>query len=446
MKKSRRTFIRDMGMGSAGIAVGGLGLGFTSKSYANIVGANERMRVAVMGTNSRGLAHIGAFGKLNNTELAFLCDVDDKALKKGLDFAEKRNGKKPATTKDFRTILSNKDVDAISIATPDHWHAPATILACQAGKHVYVEKPLSHNPHEGELAVQAARKYKRVVQMGSQRRSWPVLTEGIKALQGGVIGKVHMAKAWYTNNRGSIGIGKTAPVPAGLDYELWQGPAPRRPFRDNLIHYNWHWFWHWGTGEALNNGTHEIDVVRWGLGIDYPLRVNSVGGRYYFKDDWETPDTQIITFDCPGDTAVIWEGRSCNSRLVEGEDRGVIFYGEGGSMSTGGNSYIIYDKKNKVVKEVKSNIEIDGRNAVSPSEGLDTVHFANFLDSIRDNKLPNADVETGYKSTLWVQLGNIAQRVGYTLNIDQHNGHILDNPKASKLWRREYEKGWEPKI
>ncbi len=444
MEKSRREFIKGIGMGSAGLAIGGLG--FSAKSYANIIGANERLRVAVMGTNSRGLAHIGAYGKLENVEIAFLCDVDDKALTKGLDFAEKRIGKKPATTKDFRTLLSNKDIDAISMATPDHWHAPATILACQSGKHVYVEKPLSHNPHEGELAIQAARKYKRVVQMGSQRRSWPVLTEGIKELQGGAIGKVHMAKAWYTNNRGSIGIGQTIPVPAGLDYELWQGPAPRKPFRSNLIHYNWHWFWHWGTGEALNNGTHEIDVVRWGLGIDYPLRVNSVGGRYHFKDDWETPDTQIITYDCSGGAAVIWEGRSCNGRLVEGEDRGVIFYGEGGSMSTGGNSYTIYDKKNKIVKEAKSNIAIDGRNTASPSEGLDVVHFANFLDSIRNNTMPNADVETGYKSTLWVQLGNISQRVGHTLNIDQRNGYILNDAKAAQLWKREYEKGWEPKI
>ncbi|NCI46431.1 Gfo/Idh/MocA family protein [Sediminibacterium soli] len=444
MKKSRRTFLKHIGMGSAGLAIGGMGFG--AKSYANIVGANERVRVAVMGTNSRGLAHIAAFGKLENAELAFLCDADDKALAKGLDFAEKKNLKKPAVEKDIRRILANKEVDAISIAAPDHWHAPATILACQAGKHVYVEKPLSHNPHEGELAVQAARKYKRVVQMGSQRRSWPILTQGIQELHGGVIGKVHMAKAWYTNNRESIGTGKNIPVPEGLDYELWQGPAPRRPYRSNLIHYNWHWFWHWGTGEALNNGTHEIDVVRWGLGIDYPLRVNSAGGRYHFKDDWETPDTQIITYDCPGDTAVVWEGRSCNGRYVEGEDRGVIFYGEGGSLSTGGNSYTVYDKKNKLVKEIKSNIAVDGRNTASPSEGLDIVHFANFLDAIKNNTLPNADVETGYKSTLWVQLGNISHRVGHTLNIDQRNGHILDDSKAAQLWRRDYEKGWEPRV
>lgn len=445
MEKSRRKFIQDLGMGSAGLAIGGLGLGFSAKSYGNIIGSNERIKVAIAGTFSRGLAHINAFSQIKGSEIAYICDVDEKALTKGMDLAREK-GVKPRPIKDFRAALNDKDVDVLSIAMPDHWHTPATILACQAGKHVYVEKPLSHNPNEGEMAIQAARKYNRVVQMGNQRRSWPVLTEGINELKKGTIGKIHMAKAWYTNNRPSIGHGKETAVPQGLDYELWQGPAPRRPYRDNLIHYNWHWFWNWGTGEALNNGTHEIDLIRWGLGIDYPLRVNSVGGRYHYKDDWETPDTQIITYDCPGDTAVIWEGRSCNGRLVEGEDRGVIFYGEGGSLSTGGNSYVFYDTKNKVMKEAKSNVQMDGRNTTSPSEALDVVHFVNFLDSIRDNKIPNADVESGHKSTLWVQLGNIAQRVGHTLNINQENGHIVNNPEAQKLWSREYEKGWELKV
>lgn len=446
MKKSRRMFIRETLTGTAALAAGGILPGFSAMSYRNISGANDIIRIAVMGVNSRGLALAKSFAVKENVEVVFICDVDRRATDICTGEVEKLKKKRPAGVTDFRKALDSRDVDALVVAAPDHWHAPAAILAAKAGKHVYLEKPCSHSPAEGEMLVEAVNKYKVVMQMGNQRRSFPNVVAGINDLKNGVIGRPYFAKTWYTNNRPSIGTGRETAVPEWLDYELWQGPAPRKPFRDNLIHYNWHWFWHWGTGEALNNGTHEIDVIRWGLGVDYPLRVNSVGGRYYFKDDWETPDTQIITFDCPGETSVIWEGRSCNSRLVEGEDRGVIFYGEGGSMTTGGNSYIIYDKKNKVVKEVKSNIEIDGRNTLSPSEGLDVVHFANFVDAIRDNKLPNADVETGYKSTLWVQLGNIAQRVGYTLNIDQHNGHILDNPKASKLWRREYEKGWEPKI
>jgi predicted dehydrogenase len=440
MDNKRRHFIKNTG---TFMALGAIG--FSTQSYRRIIGANDRITVGVMGTNGRGAGMAANFARQKDTEVIYICDVEEKALAKGINAVKKAGGKEPKGVKDFRTILSDKDLDAMYLAPPDHWHAPAAIICCAANKHVYVEKPLCHNPYEGELAVAAARKYKRVVQMGSQRRSWPILTEGIHALHNGAIGKVHMAKTWYTNNRASIGVGKTAPVPSNLDFELWQGPAPRLPYKDNLVHYNWHWFWHWGTGEALNNGTHEIDVARWGLNADYPTKVNSVGGRYRFQDDWETPDTQVITFECNG-ASVIWEGRSCNGTLVEGEDRGVIFYGENGSMTTGGNAYIIRDQKNNVVKEVKSDVKIDGRDTSSPSASLDGVHIENFLKCIREGGTPNADVETGRKSTLWVQLGNMAQRVGATLNIDQSNGHVLDNKKAQALWKRTYAPGWEPKV
>ena len=445
MHNSRRKFIKEISLSSAAVALGTSGFAFSPKSYKRIMGANDRVRIAVIGSNGRGAGMAATFAKQANTDVIYVCDVEEKARQKGINAVQKAGKDAPKGENDFRKILVDKNVDATYIATPDHWHAPATILCCAAGKHVYVEKPLSHNPREGELAIAAARKYNRIVQMGAQRRSSKVLTEGVNELKGGVIGKVHLAKCWYTNNRKSIGIGKTAPVPAGLDYDLWQGPAPRMPYKDNLIHYNWHWFWHWGTGEALNNGTHEVDVARWGLGVDYPLRVNSTGGRYFFKDDWETPDTQLITYDCP-DATILWEGRSCNSAKVEGGDRGVIFYGEKGSMFMGGDSYRIYDEKGAVLKDIKSNAVVDGRNTSSPSEGLDSMHVANFLDSIRMSKMPNADVAVGYKSTLWVQLGNISQRVGHTLNIDQSNGHIVGNNAAMELWGRKYQPGWEPKV
>ncbi len=446
MEDSRRNFIKKMAAGSSALALGGVGYGFSASSYSRIMGANDRIVIGIMGTNGRGRKMSANFALQNNTEVLYICDVEDKALAKGLDAVKKAVGKEPKSEKDIRRMLEVKDIDAVYLAPPDHWHVPATIMGCMAGKHVYVEKPLSHNPAEGEMAIRAARKYKRVVQMGAQRRSWKLLTEGINELKNGVIGNTYMAKTWYTNNRGPIGIGKVVPVPSNLDYELWQGPAPRRPYKDNLIHYNWHWFWHWGTGEALNNGTHEVDLARWGLGVDFPSKVSSVGGRYRYKDDWEAYDTQIITWECEKGASVVWEGRSCNGNKVEGLDRGVIFYGEKGSLHTGHDGYTIYDLDDNVVKEVKSDVVVNGRDTSSPAASLDNVHINNFLECVRSGGTPNADVETGHKSTTWVQLGNIAQRIGRSLDIDQKNGHVLNDPEAMKLWGREYEPGWELKV
>jgi len=446
MADSRRNFLKKAVAGTVGLTVGSKILASRARSYNSISGANEVLKIAIIGCNSRGESMAGTFAKQKNVEIIYVCDVEDKALQKGIKAVKDDTGKEPKGIKDFRKILDDKNLDAVYIATPDHWHAPASILSVKAGKHVYVEKPLCHNPLEGEMLVKAADKYKMIVQIGTQRRSWPTLTQGLKELKDGVIGNVYMAKTWYANTRGPIGIGKVVPVPSNLDYELWQGPAPRRPYKDNLIHYNWHWFWNWGTGEALNNGTHEIDVARWGLGLDYPLKVNSVGGRYQFKDDWETPDTQVITFEAPGAT-IVWEGRSCNGDNVDNRSRGVIFYGENGAMHTGDNSYIIYDNKNKLVREVKSDVIFtQGLNTTSPGEELDALHVANFLENVRNNRKPFADALNGFKSTLWVQLGNISQRVGHTLNIDQSNGHIIGDNEAMKLWGREYEKGWEPTV
>jgi predicted dehydrogenase len=446
MSDSRRNFLKKATAGTLGFTVGSKILAPTARSYNRISGANEVIRVAVIGCNGRGASMAGTIARQANTDVIYICDVENVALQNGIKSIVDVTGKEPRSFRDFRKILDNKDFDAVYIATPDHWHVPASILSLKAGKHVYVEKPLSHNPHEGELLVSAAEKYKRIVQIGTQRRSWPTLTKGIEELKNGVIGKVYMAKTWYANTRGPIGIGKVVPVPSNLDYELWQGPAPRKPYKDNLIHYNWHWFWNWGTGEALNNGTHEIDVARWGLGLDYPLKVNSIGGRYQFKDDWETPDTQVITFEAQG-ASIVWEGRSCNGSYNDNRSRGVIFHGENGSLHTGDNSYMIYDNKNKLVKEVKSEIVItEGLNTSSPGEELDALHVRNFLENVRNNRKPFADALNGHKSTLWVQLGNIAQRVGHTLNIDPTNGHIIGDNEAMKLWGREYENGWEPTI
>ena len=408
---------------------------------------NEKVVLGMMGTNSRGLYLAQSFAKLPNVEIGYICDVDSNVVAKTIDAIYKQTGKKPQGLTDIRKMLEIKDLDAVVVAPPDHWHAPATIMACQAGKHVYVEKPCSHNPHEGEMAVEAANKYKRLVQMGSQRRSFSNVQAMVKELHDGVIGRIYYAKGWYTNHRASIGKGKQVSVPANLNYDLWQGPAPRKPYQDNLIHYNWHWFWNWGTGEALNNGTHELDVIRWGLGVDYPSKVVSTGGRFHFNDDWQTPDTQNILYNFPNNTAAEWECRSCNGFDIEKLSRGVVFYGDKGTLFyDSGNSYRVYDGDNKLVKEVKDYTKVDGTNKVSPTEALDGFHMKNFVDSVRGTDKLNCPIEIGFKSTLLPQLGNISYRVDRVLHIDPNNGRILNDPEAQKLWSREYEKGWEVKV
>lgn len=426
---------------------GGVGLTMSSNILAARTKRSENMvRVAVIGCNSRGASMAGTFARQANAEVIYICDVDDLAIAKGVKAVKDVTGKEPKGIKDFRRILDDKNLDAVYIATPDHWHTPASLYCVRAGKHVYVEKPISHNPAEGEMLVKAAGKYNRIVQIGTQRRSWPTLKQGLEELSNGVIGKVYMAKTWYANTRGPIGTGKIVPVPANLDYDLWQGPAPRRAYKDNLIHYNWHWFWHWGTGEALNNGTHDIDVARWGLGLDYPLKVHSVGGRFHYNDDWETPDTQVITYESK-DAVIVWEGRSCNGSYIDNRSRGVIFHGEKGSLHTGDNNYSIYDNDNKLVRTEKSDIVVtSGINTTSPGEELDALHVVDFLENIRNSRKPFADALTGHKSTLWMQLGNIAQRVGHSLNINPSDGHITGDDEAMKLWGRDYEKGWEPGV
>lgn len=447
MKNTRRTFIKKASSGAFALSLGGMLPAFSAKSYQNILGANEKIRVACMGVNSRGLAVGKNFAHQKNCEVLHVCDVDSRAADICIDAIGKIQTAKPKATPDFRNALEDKDLDALIVTAPDHWHAPAALLACSAGKHVYLEKPCSHNPNEGEMLVKSAEKHKRVLQMGNQRRSWPNVAGAIAELHAGVIGRPYFAKTWYTNNRASIGIGKETAVPEWLNYDLWQGPAPRKAYKDNLIHYNWHWFWHWGTGEALNNGTHMIDLARWGLNVEYPTKVNSTGGRYMYQDDWQTPDTQVINLEFENKSMISWEGRSCNGKSIEANSVGIIFYAEQGSMVIeSGNSYKIYDLKNNLVKEVKNNFTVDARNLSDPSQNLDALHILNFFDGIRLGTRLNSDIVSGHQSTLLVQLGNISQRVGRSLEINPKNGHILNDKAAMKFWSREYEKGWEPKI
>jgi predicted dehydrogenase len=391
---------------------------------------SERVTLGIMGLNGRGTDLAGSFAAIGGNHIAYLCDVDSRAIAKAQTAVASKQKETPQPVGDFRRILDDPKVDALVIAAPDHWHGPATILACAAGKHVYVEKPVSHNPREGELMVAAARKHKRVVQAGTQRRSMPGMIEAVARLKAGDIGRVLFARGWYNNSRPTIGHGKPAPVPEWLDYTLWQGPAPEREYRDNLVHYNWHWFWHWGTGELGNNGIHALDVCRWGLGVDTPRRVSSGGGMYFYNDDQQTPDTHTVTFDF-GEQGITWEGRNWHRRGFEGSTFGMTFYGDKGSLVCEENGYKLFDPEGKPTGE-------------ATGSGSQEPHLRNFLDCVKSGDRPHADIEDGHKSTLLCHLGNIAYRTGHTLNLDPDTQQIVGDPAA--LWTREYRPGWEPKV
>jgi predicted dehydrogenase len=423
---NRRFFLQRASVVTAGVALGRL------PSLRGAGSPNDNVRVAIMGCNGRGMDHIAGYLAVPNVEIAYICDVDDRALAKGIAAVAKKQERRPQGAKDIRRVLEDREVDAVSIAVPDHWHAPAAILACAAGKHVYVEKPGSHNLHESELLVAAARRHRRVVQMGNQRRSWPWVIEAISALQGAELGKIFLARAWYTNHRQSIGHGQSVPVPDWLDYSLWQGPAPERPYRDNIHPYNWHWFWHWGTGELGNNGVHSLDLARWGLGVGQPQRVTCGGGRYHYRDDQETPDIYVTTFDFGGQ-AIVWEGQSCDPHGFEGASFGITFHAEKGAMAIAGNQVKVFDLNGKIVREVTGAAD-------------DVTHFANFIGAIRDGRKLNSEIEDGQRSTTLCHLGNIAWRTGHTLNLDPTSGKILGDKAAAALTRRDYRKGWEPKV
>jgi predicted dehydrogenase len=356
-------------------------------------------------------------------------------------------GKEPTVIKDIRKLVEIKDLDALAIGMPDHWHTPAAILGVTHGKHVYVEKPCGHNPGEGELLTMAAKKYKPLIQMGNQRRSYPTLQTAVQRVKEGLIGNPYFVKTWYTNKRKPIGVGNKVAAPSTLDFELWQGPAPRKPYQDNLVHYNWHWFWHWGTGEACNNGTHEVDCARWFLGVDYANKVSSTGGRYAAKDDWQTPDTQVVGWEFDGNKSIMWEGRSCNDYRIEGSGRGFIVHGDKGTLvNDGGGSYKVYDLDNKLIDTVDSRVVVDAANKVSPAAILDKLHLDNFIESIRGNQTLNAPIADASKSVLMCHLANISQRVGRTLHCDTKTGRIKNDLEAMKLWNRSYQPGWKPVV
>ena len=432
---------REFAVGAASLA-----LASSAKSYSQIVGSNERLNFAVIGLNSRAYAHLSSLQANHSAaRISHVCDVETNIMAKFADATTRQMGEAPKTEQDFRRILERKDIDAITIATPDHWHAPMAILGLQAGKHVYVEKPCSHNPGEGALLVRAQQKYGKLVQMGTQQRSSPHTIEIVQKIHSGLIGRAYYAKAWYNNTRKSIGIGKDAPVPSTLDWNLWQGPAPRRPYKDNVQPYNWHWFHIWGTGETLNNGTHEVDVCRWALDVDYPNRVTASGGRYAYKDDWQFYDTLTTSFEYD-DKMLSWESTSCNGMRYFNRGRGSLIEGTKGTVLVDRDGYEIYDLNGKKTAEFKVAKTPTSTADLIGADSMTDAHFANFIAGIRTGARLNAPVAIGNVAVTMLQLSNIAWQVNRELNLDSTDGKIKNDPEAMKFWDREYEPGWEPKV
>jgi len=439
----RRDFLKQASMAGVGALAVSRGVG---PLFALHGSPAEKLSVAVMGLNGRGMVHVKGFATNPNTTVSYLCDVDSKVLAKAQSEASKWQTTPPKAVGDFRRVLEDKSVDVLAIAAPDHWHVAATILALQAGKHVYVEKPSGHDAREDEMIVEAARKHPTLkVQLGTQARSGPHFVEALQLVRDGQIGTPYLARGWYANTRTGIGKGKVVPVPPNLDYELWQGPAPRTPYRDNVIHYNWHWFTNWGTGEICNNGTHEIDVARWFLGVDYPKSVISTGGRFHYADDWQFPDTQEATFVFDGDKSIIWQGQSCNGLDLYERSRGTAVLGTNGSVVVDRDGYVVYDLKNKLLKKVDAAPKGDSLNTVG-DDWLSQLHIDNFVDAVRTGGKLSAPIEDGAISGMLCHLGTISQQVGRRLTTDPKTGHILHDADAASLWSREYDPRWKPVV
>jgi len=429
---TRRDFLNT----SSRLAGGGLALGLAAAVHAG--GADEakherpRVRLAIMGVNSRGKQLLPGFLSFPEVEIAYICDPDSDTIPSAVKIVEDAGRSTPKAVKDFRVALDDPGVTALVCSAPDHWHALATILACQAGKDVYVEKPCCHNPIEGQRMVAAARHYKRVVQVGTQRRSGDDMAALVRKVQSGDLGKIHFVRCWITSQRPNIGHAEPSVPPPNLDFNLWCGPAPDKGYRKNLVHYHWHWRWDYGTGECGNNGIHALDVARWGLGIDYVDSVTCGGGKYFFDDDQETPDTQLATFDLPG-TSIAWEHRTWSPRGIDGEGFGVEFFGSKATLVTTGSGWTVYEGtgKNERVAERHEPAE-QGR-----------AHMANFLDCLASREKPNADIEIGHRSTLLCHLANIAWRTRSVLTFDGQRETIVGNEAAVGLMGRTYRRGFE---
>ena len=444
---TRREFIKKVSLGAGAITIGAMG--FSAKSYAGIIGSNDKLNIAIAGLGRRLNAFKNPIAlKASNVKLSYLWDVMESQRVKAFNDCSKILDYKPLTEENIFKVLDDKNVDALINAMPDHWHAPGAWLAMEAGKHVYIEKPLTHNPAEGEILIKLQRKYNKVLQMGNQQRSSANTIEVINTIKNGAIGIPYKAIAYYNNKRGEVPVQTAAPVPIGLNWDLWQGPAPRRAYTHDTWDYNWHWYgWEYGTAETGNNATHELDVARWALSVDFPQKVIVDAGKYHFRNDgWEMYDTMDATFVFEGNKTIKWDGRSRNGiDIYGGNGRGTVIFGTEGSVYVDRGHYKIFNRAGDEIKNVKGNSN-EGGTQLGGGGDVSTEHVLNFFEAIRGNAKPSSPVEEGHKSTMLCHLANIAYRTGDVLECDTKNGHILNSKSAQKLWTRDYEKGWKANI
>jgi predicted dehydrogenase len=408
-----------------------VGATLTAASYSNVLGANNEIRVAVVGFNGRGGGHIRGFHKPSEgSRVVALCDVDQNVLNKGVDDFKKRS-ESVTPYIDFRKMMENKDIDVVAIATPEHQHVPVAAHAIVAGKDVYIEKPMTHTVAEGRYMVNLAKKYKRVVQHGTQNRSSPGVQEAIAYIQSGELGKCRVAKAINCQRRGPIGRKPDIPTPPHVHYDLWLGPAPVRPFNLNRWHYNWHWWWDYGSGDCGNDGSHQIDIARWGLGVDLPKAVTCSGGQLWYDDDHETPDTQMATFEYDKGY-VVYEMRLWTPYKQEGHDNGNIFYCDKGWVSIGRGGWAAFSRGGEKVA--------GGGKGGGDNMGI-------LLKAVRSRKNSDltADVVEGHYTSLLCHSANVAMLVGKRLEFDPRTEMFVGDgaAEANKLRTKEYRKGFE---
>jgi predicted dehydrogenase len=419
---------RDFLVSTAVLTAGAAARGFASP--------NETVRMAVVGCGGRGSSHVSAWSGMPNVEIVALCDVDEAHIADKVKGLESKGKKKPATYVDYRKLLEDKSIDAVSLATPNHWHTLQTIWACQAGKDVYVEKPCSHNIFESQQIIAAARKYDRIVQQGSQSRSSPALREAVQRMATGELGDVYMARGLCYKLRDTIGHTPVSAVPAGVDYDLWTGPAPKRDFTVNRFHYNWHWMWDTGNGDLGNQGIHEVDIARWGLGVTHPTKVSAIGGKFMFDDDQETPNTLTASyeFDAKGVKKMMtFEVRhwiSPHEAGINGEKPGNTI----GNQFYGSKGYLVIDNYNKYYSFMGK------EQTPGPGANARDEHWANFIAAVRSRKRGdlNAEIEEGALSCNLMHLANISYRVGRTLHWDAKTMTCIGDPEANKMLTRAY--------